>query len=310
MKENNDVEQNLKNAVSASVPDVLDNILSKCETRKGTVISMNEAKEVNSKRRLKSICATAAAIALIVGCTLGFGQYQKAQAQEYTVTIDAQAGIEIVADHNDRVKEIKVSKENTQEFIKQLESFEAQQIGKNEEVSVVVKKIVGFLADSGKLQSSTKPVNVTVSSKNAEKRADIEKNLTELVGKVMESKTISGIGTPATGSSGAGTTTPTDSTKVQVSESQVQVNSDGTSVKVGKDGVSVTDQSIFGGTTVDVKGNTATGGTTVKVTDESPFNQTEVEVVIPPIDPQKQNLGEIIKSVIDANINNVLKKIS
>ena len=44
MKKNKSVEQNLRNAVSASVPDVLDDILSKCQERKGKVISMDEIK--------------------------------------------------------------------------------------------------------------------------------------------------------------------------------------------------------------------------------------------------------------------------
>ncbi len=305
MKKNKSVEQNLRNAVSASVPDVLDDILSKCQERKGKVISMDEIKAANKKRRIKSICATAAAVAIIVVGTLGFGQYQKAQAQEYTITIEAQQGVEIVVDRNDRVKDIKALGQQTEEFKKQLESFEAQQLKKGDSAQVTVEKLISFLAENGNIKETAKPVNISVDGKDTVKSADLEKTLTALITKVLESSTQT---TPGSQTTGGKEGAASSSDKVQVSKDEVLVVEGGTSVKVDKNGVSVTDESIFGGTNVEVKGG-QNGGATVKVTDDSPFSKTEVEVVIPSMDPTKQTPGEMLKALIDANLENALKYI-
>ena len=78
-----DIESKLAKAISDEVPDILDSILSKCEARDSGVI---EIKQYQNKTKngtwIKSLCASAAAVILIVSGYIGIGQIGRASCRE------------------------------------------------------------------------------------------------------------------------------------------------------------------------------------------------------------------------------------
>jgi hypothetical protein len=67
---NKDVEQKIKNAVEHLTPDVLDNILSKCDERQGNVYIIQPMKR--KSRWAHAAYALAAALALVFGGLFAF----------------------------------------------------------------------------------------------------------------------------------------------------------------------------------------------------------------------------------------------
>ena len=61
---NKDVNKAIRQAFTHAAPNVLDSVLSECETQKGTVIVMTEKKKVHWGIKL---AAAAAMLALIIG---------------------------------------------------------------------------------------------------------------------------------------------------------------------------------------------------------------------------------------------------
>ena len=115
----NRAEKILAEAVRAATPDVFDSILSGCESKGGEIVFMNEIKNgtdntESNKGLLKKAVASAAAIALIVGCGLGFGSYQKAQAAETVVSVDAGSAVSVGVNHDDVVVSVYDNAANVQ----------------------------------------------------------------------------------------------------------------------------------------------------------------------------------------------------
>ena len=86
-----EIETKLKDAVSNAAPDVLENILRKCDEKKGTVIDMEQNTNKNrGKNKVLRACAAIAAAAalLVVGVLIGHGTGQApAAATSLTVWI-------------------------------------------------------------------------------------------------------------------------------------------------------------------------------------------------------------------------------
>lgn len=95
----NKAEKILSEAVKQTTPDIFDSILSECECalKEGKVINMDEVKNNKStgKGWVRKAVATAAAIAIIAGCGLGFGSFQKARAAETAVSVDAGSDVTV-----------------------------------------------------------------------------------------------------------------------------------------------------------------------------------------------------------------------
>ncbi len=99
-----DIESKLAKAISDEVPDILDSILSKCEARDSGVI---EIKQYQNKTKngtwIKSLCASAAAVILIVSGYIGIGHYQSANTVESVITLDVNPSVKLETNKNKKV---------------------------------------------------------------------------------------------------------------------------------------------------------------------------------------------------------------
>ncbi|NCC66977.1 MAG: hypothetical protein EOM14_02115, partial [Clostridia bacterium] len=166
MKKNN-AETILAEAVKAATPDCLDAILSECQSKRGAVINMDEinnsAGKNGNKGWAKKIVATAAAVAVIIGCSIGFGTYQKAQAVGTVVSVDAGSAVSVGVNDNNVV--VSVS-ENT--------AGVAKSDVKGMQADEAVKTIVTKMAENGDINNQDNIILLSVQKMSEEATDEID----------------------------------------------------------------------------------------------------------------------------------------
>ena len=178
MKKNN-VETILAEAVKATTPDCLDTILSECHSKRGAVIDMNEIKNNPAEKSgnngwIKKIVATAAAAALLIGGSIGFGTYQKANAVGTVVSIDAGSAVSVGVNNDDVV--VSVS-ENT--------SGVAKSDVKGMKADEAVKTIVAKMAENGDITAQDNIILLSVQKMSEEAKDEIDDEVTDEIKDAM-----------------------------------------------------------------------------------------------------------------------------
>ncbi len=91
-------KQRLSQAVTRTAPDDVDAVLSRCETRKGTVIQMTTHKNGKWVRNLIAAC-----LALIVMGAGGGVYYRQVNAVASVVSLDVNPSIELKVNRGEKV---------------------------------------------------------------------------------------------------------------------------------------------------------------------------------------------------------------
>lgn len=188
-----EVEAHLKTAVTKAVPDVLSSILSECDERKGKVIEM-KSKTAN-RNWVKPLCATAAAMALLVGGVFGAGHI-RANAVDVVVSLDVNPSIEIDANKNEVVLSVKGLNEDGIKIIEK-ERAEGTKL-EGAQLEELAKELVGSMVEEGYLTELANSVLLSVGNKNAEKGSAIEKRLMDAINNALSENGLDGaiIGQP------------------------------------------------------------------------------------------------------------------
>lgn len=184
---NTDVEARLNTAVENAVPDVLDSILSRCPEREGKVIEMKAAV---SPSWIKPLCATAAALALIVGGMLGASGYRQSRQAEAVISLEVNPGIELEINKKDEVLAARGLNSDGEKLIAK-ERAEGTKL-EGARLETAVSALVGTMVDDGYLSEYANSVLVTVSGKNTEKSISIEQSLMVQVDTAMTEKGVDG----------------------------------------------------------------------------------------------------------------------
>lgn len=176
----NDAEKILAEAVAAATPDVFDSVLSRCELKGGKIVNMDEIKnkkENNNKGMAKRLVAVAAALALVAGCGLGFGSFQKAHAEQIVVSVDAGSDVTVGVNADDVV--VSVS-ENTAG----VEKSDVKGKDIKEAVGIIVEK----MAASGDITSEDNIVLLSVENA-ADESDEVDEELTDAQKEIEEELT-------------------------------------------------------------------------------------------------------------------------
>lgn len=170
------IEKKLASAISNEVPDVLDSILSRCETQEQNVIELDRYKN-NPKNVpwLKSLCATAAALAIIVGGYFGIGQYQTAYAVESVVTLDVNPSVKLEMNKTEKIISATGINEDGNSILNELAQDGEKLKGKPLEGAV--KLLIDAMVEEGYLSQQSNSILVTVSNPDTEKSKKIESQL-------------------------------------------------------------------------------------------------------------------------------------
>ena len=171
-----ELEEALRNAVSHTTPDKLNEILSACDRQKGTVIPMtNQKKKTSLITRVAGIAA--AVVLLVAGGGLGLHLY-KNQTVASTVMLDVNPSITLEVNRKDKVLTVLRGNEDGEKVIGDMDLV-------GTDVQVAVNAIVGSMLQKGYISDNANSILISVDGKDDAKTAALENTLVNEVGTVL-----------------------------------------------------------------------------------------------------------------------------
>lgn len=173
-----ELERKLERAACHAAPDDLQEVLSRCEPRKGTVIEMKKTMKSNTRRWL----AAAACFALLLVGAGGGMLYQQSYAVASVVSLDVNPSIELKVNQKQKVLSCTALNEDAQKVLAEMDGGAAL---KGTKLDVAVNALVGGLVRHGYLEEVSSAILISVEDKNTERAAKLEQELTASVGNVL-----------------------------------------------------------------------------------------------------------------------------
>ena len=179
---NKDVNKAIRQAFTHAAPNVLDSVLSECETQKGTVIVMTEKKKVHWGIKL---AAAAAMLALIIGIGFGAGTYRLDHRVVTTVSLDVNPSVELRVNRQERVLEALALNEDARTVMDGMDL-------EGSDLNVAVNAVIGAMVRNGYITELSNSVLISVDSeKDADAKA-LQEKLTAEVSKMLDKREFAG----------------------------------------------------------------------------------------------------------------------
>ena len=175
---NEKMEQRLAAALEKTAPDDVNGVLSRCEARKGTVISMTTKKTAN--RKWATLVAACLAVMLLCG---GGVFYQWAHAVASVVSLDVNPSIELKVSRNEKVLVCTPLNEDAKAILADMSNGADL---KGAKLDVAVNAIVGSLVRNGYLDSISSAIMISVEDKDAARAEKLQRELTSTVDGVLQ----------------------------------------------------------------------------------------------------------------------------
>lgn len=178
------MENQIKEAFSHAVPDVLDSVLNACKEQKGKVIVMTQQK--NSKSVwIKRISGIAAALVIVVAGIAGFGIYQNNYAIDSTVSLDVNPSIEITVNQKERVLAVNALNEDAQKVLANMDF-------KGSDLDVTVNALIGSMLRNGYITELSNSILISVNNDDLQKGAALQERLTQEINALLQTESFSG----------------------------------------------------------------------------------------------------------------------
>ena len=167
-----DVLQKLNTAVTHATPNQLDDILSRCQERKGTVIPMinNQPK----KHWLRYAVAACLSLVLVGAAAGGFFLHQ-ARTVTSVVSLDVNPSIQLQVNNSEKVLKVQALNAEAREVL-------ADMPLEGTHLNVAVNAIVGSLLQHGYLDSISSAILISVEDTNQQRAEKLQQELTDQVG--------------------------------------------------------------------------------------------------------------------------------
>ena len=175
---NEKMEQRLASAVEKTAPDDVGGVLSRCETRKGTVINMPIMK--TAKRKWTILVAACLAVVLLAS---GGVLYQQANAVASVVSLDVNPSIELKVNSSEKVLVCTPLNDDAKAILADM--GEGADL-KGAKLDVAVNAIVGSLVRNGYLSSISSAIMISVEDKNADRAQKLQQELASAVDVVLQ----------------------------------------------------------------------------------------------------------------------------
>ena len=175
---NEKMEQRLAAALEKTAPDDVNGVLSRCEARKGTVISMTTKKTAN--RKWATLVAACLAVMLLCG---GGVFYQRAHAVASVVSLDVNPSIELKVSRNEKVLVCTPLNEDAKAILADMSNGADL---KGAKLDVAVNAIVGSLVRNGYLDSISSAIMISVEDKDTARAEKLQRELTSTVDGVLQ----------------------------------------------------------------------------------------------------------------------------
>ena len=170
---NEKMERQLAAALEKTAPDDMSGVLSRCETRKGTVINMPTMK--TAKRKWTILVAACLAVVLLAG---GGVLYQQANAVASVVSLDVNPSIELKVNSSEKVLVCTPLNDDAKAILADM--GEGADL-KGAKLDVAVNAIVGSLVRNGYLSSISSAIMISVEDKNADRAQKLQQELASAV---------------------------------------------------------------------------------------------------------------------------------
>ena len=175
---NEKMERQLAVALEKTTPDDMSGVLSRCETRKGTVINMPTMK--TAKRKWTILVAACLAVVLLAG---GGVLYQQANAVASVVSLDVNPSIELKVNSSEKVLVCTPLNEDAKAILADMSNGADL---KGAKLDVAVNAIVGSLVRNGYLDSISSAIMISVEDKDAARAEKLQRELTSTVDGVLQ----------------------------------------------------------------------------------------------------------------------------
>ena len=170
-----DVLQKLNTAVTHATPNQLDDILSRCQERKGTVIPMTN----NQPKKHWLRYAVAACLSLVlVGAAAGGFFLHQARTVTSVVSLDVNPSIQLQVNNSEKVLKVQALNAEAQEVL-------ADMPLEGTHLNVAVNAIVGSLLQHGYLDSISSAILISVEDTNQQRAEKLQQELTDQVGSAL-----------------------------------------------------------------------------------------------------------------------------
>lgn len=177
---NKDIQTKLKIAVEHAVPDVLADILSRCQEQKGGVIPMAKAKK---KTWRKSLIAAAAALVLMAGVAAGYTQQQSSQKVFSIIGLDVNPSIELKVNKAEKVLAINALNEDAELILTGMEL-------KGTDLKVALNALVGSMLNKGYISELANSILISVENANREQGVSLQQRLAEEINGLLQASSI------------------------------------------------------------------------------------------------------------------------
>ena len=174
---NNSMEKRLAAALENTAPDDVDGVLSRCEERKGTVISMKTKK---TTKRWTTLAACLAAVLLVGGGLF----YRQANAVASVVSLDVNPSIELKVSKNEKVLSCTPLNDDARTVLADMGGGADL---KGAKLDVAVNAIVGGLVRSGYLSDISSAIMISVEDKDQIRAEKLQRELTDTVDGALQS---------------------------------------------------------------------------------------------------------------------------
>lgn len=189
-----EIEKKLNDIISNSQPDVLDNILARCEKNKKNEerMSILKSKKINnvtkeSKKIMfsKKLVGAMAIVVLCAGGLLGFNYYNNLYKIDSIVEFDVNPSVEIKVNKNEKVIEVIALNDDGK---KVLDDMDFEKV----DLDVAVNAIIGSMLKNGYLTINENSILVSVKNNDEKKANKLKEKISEDISALLKASSIDG----------------------------------------------------------------------------------------------------------------------
>ncbi len=176
---NREIETYLHDAVTHSVPDVLEQVVSGCERKREKVIEMT-----SYKKHIKRWAAVAAAVVILAlaGVGVGAGAYYHVDS---IIALDVNPSVELKINRGERVLEANAKNGDGELILKDMDL-------KNTDLDVAVNAIIGSMLKNGFIDELQNSILISVEGENGEKCDSLKQKIAQEIDSLLRSSSVDG----------------------------------------------------------------------------------------------------------------------
>ena len=176
-----ELERRLEHALSQCAPDDLEGVLSRCQTRKGTVIPMTVK---TPKRAVRNLIAACLALVLVGGGGAGY-YYKTVNAVASIVSLDVNPSIELKVNKNEKVLSAAPLNEDAVVILEDMDL-------KGANVEVAMNAIIGSLLQHGYVDELANSILITVEDEDTQRGEKLQQELTAQANAALANAQVNG----------------------------------------------------------------------------------------------------------------------